>query len=106
MFWCEGSWLHIHLPVAVVRACRDRALLLMAVGFGGAVTPLLALVTPSLGVLVVVAVLQLGTLVGPWLPAWSELLLGRSSCLVPAAAETITDADRKKKKDRGDLKIL
>lgn len=89
---------HTNSPVAVVLACRERALLLMAGGFEGAAILLLTLVTASLGVLVlvVVAVLELGGLVAPWLPAVSVHLLGRSSGLVPVGAETPADADGKK----------
>lgn len=66
----------------MVLACSDRALLLMAGGFEAAV---LALVTPSLGVLVLVgvAVVEPGGFGAPWVPAGSALLLGLSSALVP-----------------------
>lgn len=106
MFWCEGTLLHRHSPVAVVLACRDRALLFMAGGFGGAVTPLLALVTVSLGVLelMVAAMLELGGFVAPWLPAGSVLLVGHSSGLFPVGAGTPADADGKY--ETGDIKTL
>lgn len=69
---------------AVVRACSDRARLLIAGGFGAAVTPPLALVTASLGALVVVAVvLEMRGFAVLWLLTGSVLLLGRSSGLVP-----------------------
>lgn len=70
---------------AVVRACSDRARLLIAGGFGAAVTPPLALVTASLGALVVVVavVLEMRGFAVLWLLTGSVLLLGRSSGLVP-----------------------
>lgn len=75
-------------PVAVVLACSDRALVLIAGGFGAAVTPLVALGTASLGALLLVgaAVLDTRGFAVLWLTTGSVLLLGRSSGLVPAGA--------------------
>lgn len=58
----------------------------------------LAPVTPSLGALVPLT--ELGSLVAPWLPTGSVLLLARSSCLDPAGAETTADAERKEKMEQ------
>lgn len=75
-----------HPPAAVVLACSDRALLLIAGGFGAAGTGLLALVTAGLGVLVVAAVLEMTGFAVLWLHTGSVLLLIRSSGLVPVGA--------------------
>lgn len=60
----------------------------MTGGFGAAVTPLLALITTSLGVLVLVVavVLELGGFAILWLPTGHMLLLGHSSGLAPVGA--------------------
>lgn len=64
-------------PVAVCRACRDKALLLMAGSFGA------ALVTVSLGPLGVAEPRGFAEL---WLPTGGAILLGCSSDLGPAGA--------------------
>lgn len=71
--WCKGSGLH-SLEVAVL-ACSDRARLLIAGGFGAAVTPLVALGSASQAVLVL-------DFTALWLLTGSVLLLGCSSGLV------------------------
>lgn len=67
-----------------VLACRDTALLLRVGGFGAAV--LGPLVTASLGVLVLVVLLETEGFAALWLPTGSVLLLGRSSGTTPAGA--------------------
>lgn len=78
-------------PVAVLLACSDRALLLIAGGFGAAVTPV---VTASLGALVLLGAAGLETrgfaVLG--LPTGSEPLLGCSSGLVPVGGGAPGDA--------------
>lgn len=71
-------------PVLEVLACRDRALLLRAGGFGAAV--LGPFVTASLGVLVLVVLLETEGFAALWLPTGSVLLLGRSSGTAPVGA--------------------
>lgn len=61
-------------------------------------TPLVALVTASLGVLVMVvaAVLEMSGFAVLWLPTGSVLLLGRSSGLVPVVVGPPKEAEEKR----------